>query len=67
MSTDDGLTATREVRERISRQFGNDPRRLVEYYIEYQAQFSERLLWRPDVPGEEGRASRRAAPNSDEA
>ena len=44
MSTDLGLEATRAVREKISHEHGNDPRRLVEYYIEYQARFADRLL-----------------------
>jgi hypothetical protein len=43
MQPDPGLQPTREVRERISRSLGNDPRRLVEYYMEYQRKFSHRL------------------------
>jgi hypothetical protein len=50
MSTDRGIEVTRAVREKISREHGNDPRRLVEYYIAYQARFAERL--RP-APGSE--------------
>ena len=48
MSTDPGMQATREVRERISRELGNDPKRLVEYYMEYQRQFGSRLRRPPD-------------------
>lgn len=43
METDAGLKPTRDVRERISRDHGNDARRLVEYYMEYQRRFSSRL------------------------
>jgi hypothetical protein len=59
MKTDPGLQPTREVREQISRDHGNDPRRLVEYYMEFQRRFSERLL---PPPGQE-----RAAEQADAA
>lgn len=42
---DAGLEATRAVREKISREHGNDPKRLVEYYIEHQRRFAGRLRW----------------------
>ena len=42
---DAGLEATRAVREKISREHGNDPKRLVEYYIEHQRRFATRLRW----------------------
>jgi hypothetical protein len=45
MNPDPGLEPTREVRKSISREHGNDPRRLVEYYMEYQRRFSDRLRW----------------------
>jgi hypothetical protein len=45
MKPDPGLEPTREVRKRISREHANDPRRLVEYYMEYQRRFSDRLRW----------------------
>ena len=45
MKPDPGLEPTREVRRSISREHGNDPRRLVEYYMEYQRRFGERLRW----------------------
>ena len=51
MKTDPGLQATREVRERISREFGNDPRRLIEYYMEYQRKFANRLRRPPEHAG----------------
>ena len=59
MKSDPGLQPTRDVRERISRDHGNDPRRLVEYYIEFQRRFSERLLSPP--------ARERAAEQADAA
>jgi hypothetical protein len=45
MNSDPGLEATRAIREKISREHGNDPRRLVEHYMEYQKQFKDRLQW----------------------
>ena len=47
MKLDPGLQPTREVRTKISREHDNDPRRLVEYYMEYQRRFSVRLRWAP--------------------
>jgi len=47
MKPDRGLEATREVRTRVSREHGNDPRRLVAYYMEYQQRFAARLRWAP--------------------
>ncbi len=44
MSTDRGLEATRAIREKISREHHNDPRRLVEYYVQYQERFANRLV-----------------------
>lgn len=48
MRTDPGLQPTRDVRERISRDLGNDPRRILEYYMEYQRRFGARLRRPPD-------------------
>jgi len=45
MKTDPGLEPTREARTSISREHANDPRRLVEYYLEYQRRFADRLRW----------------------
>ena len=39
-----------EIRRRISERFGNDPVRLGEYYMERQAQYADRLIWRDDEP-----------------
>ena len=57
MKPDRGLERTREIRKKISREHGNDIKRLGEYYIDYQRQFAERLRW---APGHE-RASTEAA------
>ncbi|MBM4025943.1 MAG: hypothetical protein FJ280_11140 [Planctomycetes bacterium] len=43
MKPDPGLKPTRDIRVKISREFGNDPRRLVEYYLAYQRKFGTRL------------------------
>jgi hypothetical protein len=41
------IDEVREVRRRISERFGNDPRRLVEHYIELQKQYESRLIHPP--------------------
>lgn len=64
MQPDPGLEATRDVRQRISREHGNDPRRLVEYYMDYQRRFRHRL--RPAPAAEEvheGAAEQADAPD----
>ncbi len=63
MRTDLGLQPTRDIRKRISRELGNDPRRLVEYYIEYQRRFSTRLRQPPDAD----QSAEKAAEHADEA
>ena len=45
MKPDPGLEATRRAREEISHEHDNDPKRLVEYFMEYQRRFSDRLRW----------------------
>ena len=57
MSPDRGLEATRAVREKISHEHGDDPRRLVEYYIKYQARFADRLRRAPGAGQEPGEAA----------
>lgn len=52
MKADSGLEATRAVREKISREHGNDARRLVEHYMDYQRRFAERLRWAPGTEPE---------------
>lgn len=61
MKPDPGLERTREVRTRISREHGNDLRRLGEYYMEYQRQFAERLRWAPGSEQEPGGPAEPAA------
>lgn len=49
MTKDDpALAAVRKVRNEISREFGNDPARLIAHYEELQAQFKGRLIYGPD-------------------
>jgi len=68
MNTDRGLEATRAIREKISREHDNDPRRLVEYYIRYQEQFADRLRRAPGSdqgsgePAEQAHAPDAASP-----
>lgn len=40
---DDAIEEVREIRRRISEQFDHDPIRLVEYYMEVQKQYADRL------------------------
>src|SRR2546421_10391148 len=44
MQDDPTLDHVREVRHRISEQCAHDPKRLVEYYIQLQAKYANRLL-----------------------
>lgn len=60
MKADPGLEPIREVRTRISREHGNDPRRLVAYYMEYQQRFANRLRW-TSAPGREEKAAEQQA------
>ena len=62
MSPEPGLEPTRAIREKISREYGNDPRRLVEHYIEYQKQFADRLRWAPGSDEESKRDAEPVAP-----
>ena len=41
---DEGIRAVRDVREKISSEFGNDPEKLVEHYLEEQEGYRHRLL-----------------------
>jgi hypothetical protein len=61
MKVDPGLEPTREVRTRISREHGNDPRRLVAYYMEYQQRFANRLRWASPQDGEQKHAAEQQA------
>jgi hypothetical protein len=55
MKPDLGLESTRKIREKISREFGNDSSRLVEYYLEFQKRFKDRL--RPSPSSDKTRCS----------
>ncbi len=43
------IAAIREVRHRISEQFGHDPYRLVNYLMELQKEHPEKLVRAPEV------------------
>jgi hypothetical protein len=45
---DEELAAIREVRHRISEQFGHDPYRLVAYLMELQKEHPEKLVLAPE-------------------
>lgn len=53
---DEEIARIREVRHRISEQFGHDPYRLVAYYMELQKKHPEKLVPAPDseVAGKPG-------------
>ena len=61
MNGDPGLQATRTIREKISREHGNDARRLVEHYMDYQRRFADRLRWAPGTGPEPGETAEDAA------
>jgi len=44
MHEDPAVARVREVRQRISRQFDNDPKKLVEHYMQLQERHKDRLL-----------------------
>jgi hypothetical protein len=43
MKTDPAIQRTRDARQRISSSVGDDPARMVEYYIKIQGRFAARL------------------------
>lgn len=45
---DEEIAWIREVRHRISEQFGHDPYRLVAYFMELQKEHPEKLVSAPD-------------------
>jgi hypothetical protein len=52
LSTDQGeeeIAAIREVRHRISEQFGHDPYRLVAYLMDLQKEHPEKLIPAPEA------------------
>lgn len=48
MNSDPGIQPVRAVRKEISRQFDNDPARMVRYYMEFQKRFGARLKPGPE-------------------
>ncbi len=44
MPDDPAIARVREVRHRISQQYGHDPKKLIEYYIQLQEKHKDRLL-----------------------
>jgi hypothetical protein len=44
MQDDPAIASVREVRHHISQQYGHDPKKLIEYYIQLQEQHKDRLL-----------------------
>ena len=55
MYPDPALDEIREVRHRISEQFGHDPRKLIEYYMELQKEYADRLVRFADLPAQSER------------
>lgn len=51
-NTDPGLEEIRKVRHEISKELGHDPKRLLDYYRNLEAEYSDRL-----VHAEEGAAA----------
>jgi hypothetical protein len=47
IASDPVIDEIREVRHRISADCGHDPAKLVEYLMQYQQQFRDRLLYDP--------------------
>jgi len=48
--TDPVVDEIREIRRRISKEFGNDPDKLVAHYIQLQERYRDRLIVAPEVP-----------------
>jgi hypothetical protein len=44
MHEDPAIARVREVRQRISRQFDNNPKKLVEHYMQLQERHKDRFL-----------------------
>ena len=49
---DEGIRAIRDIREKISTECGNDPKKLVAHYLAEQERYRERLL--QTVPAQQG-------------
>lgn len=59
MPNDPAIDAVRAARIQISKEFGDDPTRLIAHYIELQKRYADRLIHGPD--GEAGTPSHQAA------
>jgi hypothetical protein len=46
-----------EIRKRISREHGDDIDRLVEHYMEYEKQFTDRLISPPPTPQKQDKSA----------
>jgi hypothetical protein len=57
MQDDPAIAAVREVRHRISQQYGHDPKKLIEHYIQLQEQHKDRLLEKVQSKKPEGTPS----------
>ena len=55
MPNDPAIDAVRAARIQISKEFGDDPTRLIAHYIEFQKRYAERLIHGPE--GEPGSAA----------
>ncbi len=54
MKSDKAIEEIRKVRKEISAEFDNDPKKLIEHYIELQDQYKERLVKKQKSKKEEG-------------
>jgi len=62
MEPDPTLARIREVRRRISEEFGHDPKRLIEHYIELQQRHRDRLV-KPSRPQPKSESDETAEPS----
>ena len=44
MRPDPPIDEIREIRHQISHKFNNDPKKIVEYYIQFQKKYQDRLI-----------------------
>ena len=52
MRDDPGIDWVRKVRHEISARFDHDPKKVVEYYMELQKQYEDRLIKKPEAEKE---------------
>jgi len=62
--SDPVIDEIREIRHRISAIFDHDPAKLVQYLMQYQQQFRDRLIYDPTV---ESAAQQGAQPDREQA